>query len=119
MALGIGLFAGSAVLSALCREFPLGTGCVESKGACAKSISLSTKAANPIVVDAMSVIFNLDDDNFDLLDNTLLQHAKTAVADLDHTPLTGRFDAYSISREGSSEYERYPLKKPNAHDTYD
>jgi hypothetical protein len=39
------------------------------------------------VVDAMSVIFNLDDDNFDLLDDALLQHVGTAVADLD--PLNG------------------------------
>jgi hypothetical protein len=39
------------------------------------------------VFDATSVVFNLDDDNFDLLDNTLFQHVGTAVADLD--PLNG------------------------------
>jgi hypothetical protein len=49
LALGIGLFAGPAVLSALCRTFPLGTGCAESKGACAEGISLSAKAVNPVV----------------------------------------------------------------------
>jgi hypothetical protein len=44
----------------------------------------------------MSVIFNLDDDNFNFLDDALLQHAGKAVADLN--PLTGRFDAYIISK---------------------
>ena len=39
------------------------------------------------VTDVMSLIFNLDDDNFNLLDDALLQHAGTAVADLD--PLNG------------------------------
>jgi hypothetical protein len=42
LALGIGLFAGPAVPSALCQEFPLGTGCAES-------ILLSAKAANPVM----------------------------------------------------------------------
>jgi hypothetical protein len=31
----------------------------------------------------MLVIFNLDNDNFNLLDNALLQHAETTVVDLD------------------------------------
>jgi hypothetical protein len=39
------------------------------------------------IVDAMSVIFNLDDDNFNFLDDALLQHAGKAVADLN--PLNG------------------------------
>jgi hypothetical protein len=33
----------------------------------------------------MSVIFNLDDENSDRLDEALLQHAGTTVADLDPT----------------------------------
>jgi hypothetical protein len=35
------------------------------------------------IVDVMAVIFNLDDDDSDLLDEALLRHAGTAVADLD------------------------------------
>jgi hypothetical protein len=35
------------------------------------------------IADAMSVIFNLDDDNFDILDDALLQHTRTTVVDLD------------------------------------
>jgi hypothetical protein len=50
LALGTGLFVGPAVPSALCREFPLGTDCAESKGSCAESISLSAEVANPVVV---------------------------------------------------------------------
>jgi hypothetical protein len=37
------------------------------------------------VIDVMSVIFNLDDKNSDRLDEALLQHAGTTVADLDPT----------------------------------
>jgi hypothetical protein len=54
--LGIWLFAGPAVPSAMCREFPLGKGCAESKGACAESISLLAKAANLVVTAATLVI---------------------------------------------------------------
>jgi hypothetical protein len=44
LALGKEPFVGPAVPSGLCREFPLGTGCVECIPACAESNSLS---ANP------------------------------------------------------------------------
>jgi hypothetical protein len=37
VALGKGLFAGPAVPSALCREFPLGTASAERNGASAES----------------------------------------------------------------------------------
>jgi hypothetical protein len=50
LALGTGLFAGPAVPSALCREFPLGTAVPRAKGACAESISLSAEVANPVVI---------------------------------------------------------------------
>jgi hypothetical protein len=49
VALGKGLFAGPAVPSGLCREFPLGTGCAESNWACAERSSLSAQAQIPVV----------------------------------------------------------------------
>jgi hypothetical protein len=48
-ALGTELFAGRTVLSALCRELPLGRACAEWKPSCAESMLLSAKAANPVV----------------------------------------------------------------------
>jgi hypothetical protein len=44
------LFAGPAVPSA---QFPLGTGCAESKGTCAENISLSAEVANPVVAQRL------------------------------------------------------------------
>jgi hypothetical protein len=43
VALGKEAFAGPAVPRALCREFPLDTGCAERDWAFAKSITLSVK----------------------------------------------------------------------------
>jgi hypothetical protein len=43
VALGKEVFAGPAVPRALCRVFPLGTGCAERNWACAESIALSAK----------------------------------------------------------------------------
>jgi hypothetical protein len=49
MAHGRGPFAGPAVPSGLCREFPLGRGCAESIRACAERSSLSAKPRIPVV----------------------------------------------------------------------
>jgi hypothetical protein len=49
LALGIGLFAGAAVPSELCREFPLCTGCAESTRACAERSSLLAHPQIPVV----------------------------------------------------------------------
>jgi hypothetical protein len=43
VALGREAFAGPAAPRALCREFPLGTGCAERDWVFAKSIALSAK----------------------------------------------------------------------------
>jgi hypothetical protein len=43
VALGKEAFAGPAAPRALCREFPLGTGCAERDWVFAKSIALSAK----------------------------------------------------------------------------
>jgi hypothetical protein len=43
-------FAGPAVPSGLCREFPLGTGCAESIRACAERSSLSAQPQIPVVI---------------------------------------------------------------------
>jgi hypothetical protein len=48
-ALGIELFAGLTVPSALCRELPLGRGCAERIPACAESTSLSAMPWIPVV----------------------------------------------------------------------
>jgi hypothetical protein len=49
VALGKGLFAGPAVPSALCREFPTGTACAERNCASAESKVLSAEPWNPVV----------------------------------------------------------------------
>jgi hypothetical protein len=49
LALGKEPFVGPAVPSGLCREFPLGTGCVECIPACAESNSLSANPWIPVV----------------------------------------------------------------------
>jgi hypothetical protein len=49
MALGKGLFAGPAVPSALCREFPLGTAYAERICASSESKVLSAEPWNPAV----------------------------------------------------------------------
>jgi hypothetical protein len=36
----------------------------------------------PHIVEALTAIFNLDDDDTDVLDDALLQHAGTALAEL-------------------------------------
>jgi hypothetical protein len=51
LALSIELFAGQAVLSAMCRGLPPGTGSAEWNRVCAESISLSAKPVNPVVED--------------------------------------------------------------------
>jgi hypothetical protein len=43
------LFSGPAVLRALCREFPLGKSCAESKEPSAESKHLSTEALSLVV----------------------------------------------------------------------
>jgi hypothetical protein len=48
VALGKELFAGPAVPRALCREFPLGTSCAESKELSAERKHLSAEPAIPI-----------------------------------------------------------------------
>jgi hypothetical protein len=50
VALGKGLFAGPAVTSGLCREFPLGTGCAESNRAGAERSSLSAQVQISVVL---------------------------------------------------------------------
>jgi hypothetical protein len=52
LALGIELFAGQAVPSALCRGLPLGIGSAEWNRVCAESISLSAKPENPVVYES-------------------------------------------------------------------
>jgi hypothetical protein len=49
VALGKGLFAGPAVPSALCREFPLGTASAVRNDASAESKVLSAEPWNPVV----------------------------------------------------------------------
>jgi hypothetical protein len=56
LALGIGLFAGPAVPSGLCREFPLGTGCAESTRACVESSPLSAQPQIPVVIIESSLM---------------------------------------------------------------
>jgi hypothetical protein len=51
-------FAGPAVPSGLCREFPLGTGCAESVRACAERSSLSAQPHIPVVLPAFKVEHN-------------------------------------------------------------
>jgi hypothetical protein len=48
--LGTELFAGPAVPSGLCREFPVGTGCAKSIQACAERSLLSTQPQIPVVI---------------------------------------------------------------------
>jgi hypothetical protein len=50
VALGKEPFAGPAVPSGLCREFPLGTGCAESIQACAERSLLSAQPQIPVVL---------------------------------------------------------------------
>jgi hypothetical protein len=50
LAHGRAAFAGPAVPGALCRDLPLGTGCVESNQACAERIALSAEARIPVVL---------------------------------------------------------------------
>jgi hypothetical protein len=47
--LGKEAFAGPAVPSGLCREFPLGTGCAESIWVCAEWSSLSAQPQIPVM----------------------------------------------------------------------
>jgi hypothetical protein len=49
VALGKEAFAGRATPSAVCRGFPLGTACAESKWAFAESMAVSAQPSNLVV----------------------------------------------------------------------
>jgi hypothetical protein len=48
----------------------------------------------PHIVEALTAIFSLDDDDTDMLNDTLLQHAGTAMMEL--SPFRRRLDVYSM-----------------------